>query len=424
MPERKIHQESETIANIENVEKLHINNTYSDDGKKILKKNVALIFAVIIVIIFVITPIVIKLNRILNDRKNGEIAKSVFKSAGDKNDYLTSAHKYHKLAIDIYDNNLFLLFTSLEAYMYYMHAVTSKNDLEKHLNSALHNTASVKKQIVKNSWIYAFVCAIESECYYALDIPLNDDKWRKTISELENYVDNVHVELDDFYSPVVFECACHTLTLYFKKVALDKELFDRYGGNVLNQKMLKYQRLYTETYSSVADNFGMRLGIYDFSIIQDFYDIELSNIAIILARAESVDVDKMISNRFSEIKSLDNIIEDCRSRLKRIDYNKNNELSYLYFSRLIVRALYFKYIICLILEDVEGQNLIARECRNAVARVLRLPDTENEDSLYQMSCIADYIFLINEFQLDDAHYYYNREMKFMKTHKYANLPSS
>ena len=385
MNEKTINQEAGTINNIETINQANIANvnnahiSINNPDKRISKKLVALISVAIVMVISIVTPISVKLYRITSDKRNGEIAQSVFKSAGDKSDYLTSAHKYHALAIDTYDSGLRLLFEALEAYMYCMHATTIKTGIEKHLNSALLSVDSVKKQIDDNSWIYAFACAIESECYYAFNISPEDDKWRKVISELELYVENAHVELDDFYSPMVFEYACHTLTLYFKKVALNKELFDEYGENILNQKMRKYQQLYTETYNRVADNFGLRLGIADFSIIQDFYDTELDNIAIILARSDSEDVNEMINDRLSGLKRLNDVIDGCRSRLAQIDYNKNNELTYLYFTRLTARALYYKYIICQILEDSAGQKRVAEECRDTVVRVLRLSGIDNEN---------------------------------------------
>ena len=74
-PKKEFKQNAETITNIETIDKANI---VIHQRWKISKKLLAMILITIASITSIVTPIIIQRNHVYNDKRNEEIAKSIF----------------------------------------------------------------------------------------------------------------------------------------------------------------------------------------------------------------------------------------------------------------------------------------------------------------------------------------------------------
>ena len=368
------------------------------------KKILLIVFAIFFLIAALATPVIINSKRDSEDRKIQERITSIFNSALASGDFLSGAMQYHELAFTAKNHDTYLLVKSMEAFAYsvYIKSTSDKHDI--FINSALSAVNDIKRNTDNTSLFYYLAYAVESDCYDVLNLPIDDKKWVKAISELEEFAENNSPDLLDDFSPLVFEAVYSTLSEYFRKVASLKFLSGT--SDEAATKATKYKQLYA-------------------TFFQDFMEISVERPGVIGDKAQiesyEAELNTMIFSSSVSLEELNRIIDNCRSKLKEIDYSPKNESTYIAFNRLIAKGVACKYLIYRHIGDSEGMNHCSQGCHNIVAGLLRLSKIIDENSIFQIFFACKYMFIAEEFTKDDAIYYYENTLKFLSIDEYKNF---
>ena len=89
-------------------------------------------------------------------------------------------------------------------------------------------------------------------------------------------------------------------------------------------------------------------------------------------------------------------------------------------NRLIAKSLSLQSMIYRTLKNTDLEKKCADECHDIVARMLRLPDITDEDSVYEISYICSYMFLSGVFDEKDAEYFYDNSLKVLNSKRHKN----
>ena len=357
-----------------------------------------------------------------------ENIKRIFNNMQDIKDFIPCAQQFHQLAAEEDDHDFRLVYFLMEARAYYFQSTLNPGKAEIYANKALSLIDAVKKQ-TRYSWMYYYARAIESNCYYKLKIPLDDEKWLSIINELEEFTEKNEVNWNDFYSPMVFEDVYYALAAYYKQRAIRNNVLRIYDDaqekndeiKVLAEKMSYYQKLYTEFCVYLTEDSGVRSRVIDYNALIDFYDSQINNVVISLTNYSSFKTQQdLVANVFSSIEVLSNIVDECKSCLKEFDYNNQNVRMYIAFNRIIAKALAMKAMFYRLFNNAEQEAQQANECHDIVAKMLRLPDIIDESAIYEISYICSYMFLTKTFTKDDIDYFHDNSVKVLNSNLYKN----
>lgn len=456
MTEKKLRQKADDMVNfLHEVQNVYINvNDHRKSFTRNLKISKSMWRIIIISFLFILAVGIFTIPYIMdNYRANRsdnilQALQIIYNTAYDNGDFLSGAAAYHEAAILAKDIDEYALFLSMEAYMYLLHTNSKEYD-ENYINRALIIINSLKKfghsdySDQNNLWLHYFILSIESECYASLDVPLEDQKWKQTITELEDFAGKTSIGWEHPYAMLIFEVMYDTLARYFKNYTMnivdsienDSDSYNDCNDNnafavSLLCKMEKYQQLYVK-YRTFAENYlGLRPDVYPEAkykeILYDFYKTKVSlNIALgeKTTSPESRDI---------FIKKLDNIAEECHSKLENMNFNLQNQTSYIIFHQIIahclsgVYSIYSKYATDVTGEEREYQEIsdkaekYAQTCRDIVAGLLRLPDIKDEYDIYIIFEASLDMFYVDSFTKDDVEYYFEYITKFLDTKIYQD----
>lgn len=420
---RKVNQVAEKLYNIEKVENY---NVLFHLFPKLSKKVWLAVLASIILFVAITAPYAL---RKIEDKKYKDATeniKRIFNNLQEKNDFVPSAQQFHQLAAEEHDNKFSLLYLLMEARAYYFQATLEPGKAEIYANHALSLIDAVKKQS-EYAWMYYYALAIESNCYKALKIQFHDEKWVSIISELEDFTDKNEVNWDNFYSPMVFEEVYSTLAAYFRQLVTQNNLFTAFNNSrenfeknqLLTEKMLRYQKLYTDFCFHLTEDSGVKSVIIDYYALISLYDSQINSIVMSFNFSFST-VEDLAVNCFANIKALDNIIEECNFHLKDFKYNNRHVNLYIGLNRLIAKSLLLQSICYRTIKNTELEKKCADKCHDIVARMLRLPDITDEETVYEISYICSYMFLSGVFDEKDVEYFYDNSLKVLKSERHNN----
>lgn len=431
----KITQNSKKLINFRNNPNVFIKMNGGDSNKKVSKKSkilLGIVATILVLLVFIFNFIKERFINYNNYLSNIDIVRSINVSRNNR-DFLSSAQQYHDLVNSVDKNKYpdsFILFSSMEAQMYYFHIVCSKkpNTSETdmvYINRILAIARDVKNLAKNYSLFYYFALAIESDCYHLLETPLNDEKLAKNIAELESFTESNSVDWNSYESPIIFAAVYATLSQYYKLAALTLQMSNPTSPNLslLIRKMEKYREKYDTFVQELKHDTGVSVDPSGYPILRSSYDNQLS---LIFSQLMRIFISENPENLADAIKKIENIIDDCYEKIEHLDYDREQH-AYVGFHRLIVKALYIETIIYRTLggtgklNEKSMMNECSQKCQDIATFLLRLPYLTDEDAIYELAYACNYMIMNDRYTEEDVKYFYENELRIIKTDRFKNL---